>query len=93
METKTTCGTRSGYVRHRNLKEDACVECKAANAKYQKKYMREWSRKKREKIEQALREARAREGQNLLGHVGSVLGSGGDGDSDGRPGHDGLDRQ
>jgi hypothetical protein len=96
VETKTKCGTRSGYVRHRSLKEDACAECKAANAKYQKTYMRDWSRRKREKIERALREAQAREAENRLDHRdhgGDLPDGGGDDRRDGRPGHDGPDRE
>ena len=37
------CGTKSGYTRHRRLGEDACEQCKEANARY-KSELRAWSK-------------------------------------------------
>lgn len=34
-------GTTSGYYAHRRLKERACPDCRAAIAKYSKKYRKE----------------------------------------------------
>jgi len=34
------CGTRSGYLRHRSHKEEACAPCKAANARGERAYRR-----------------------------------------------------
>ncbi|MEU0199168.1 MULTISPECIES: WhiB family transcriptional regulator [unclassified Streptomyces] len=34
------CGTRSGYLRHRKHKEEACAPCKAANARGEQQYRR-----------------------------------------------------
>lgn len=34
------CGTRSGYMLHRKRQEDACDECRAANAAYQAERVR-----------------------------------------------------
>lgn len=41
------CGTRSGYIRHRNTKETPCEECRAANAAYGIQYRKTYARKSR----------------------------------------------